>query len=327
MCFFLVLRRNIETRENVIRQCDRLFLSFIAASLPLTDIPPQKEITVAGGHGLGSRANQLSYPWGLYVDDDRIYVADYSNHRIVEWEFGATSGKVVAGGNGQGAQANQLNGPTDVIVNKKTNSLLICDRGNRRVMQWPRQNGTVGKKVISGLNYVGLTMDTDGDLYISDTYQHVVTRGGVNKASRTVVAGANRKGCGKNQLSSPEYVFVDENHSVYVSDWNNHRVMKWAKSAKAGIVVAGGHGPGNALTQLFHPAGVAVDHSGNVYVADCTNNRVMRWSKGATEGSIVADKKMNQLKEPVGLSFDRHGNLYVVDRGYNRVQKFNIEAS
>ncbi|CAF1556052.1 unnamed protein product, partial [Rotaria sp. Silwood1] len=63
----------------------------------------QNGITVVGGNGWGSETNQLTSPWGLYVDDDQtIYVADRLNHRIVEWKSGATNGKVVAGGKGEG---------------------------------------------------------------------------------------------------------------------------------------------------------------------------------------------------------------------------------
>ncbi|CAF5135690.1 unnamed protein product, partial [Rotaria sp. Silwood1] len=61
----------------------------------------QNGITVAGGNGYGNGTNQLNFPWGLCVDDDQtIYVADCWNHRIVEWKYGATNGKVVVGGNG-----------------------------------------------------------------------------------------------------------------------------------------------------------------------------------------------------------------------------------
>ncbi|CAF4078149.1 unnamed protein product, partial [Rotaria sp. Silwood1] len=68
----------------------------------------QNGITVAGVSGQGNGINQLSNSWGLYVDDDQtIYVADTSNHRIVEWKQGATNGQVVAGGNGQGSGDHQ----------------------------------------------------------------------------------------------------------------------------------------------------------------------------------------------------------------------------
>ncbi len=58
---------------------------------------------MAGGNGQGNGNNQLSNPYGLYIDDDQtIYSADQSNHRIIEWKWNATSGQVVAGGNEKG---------------------------------------------------------------------------------------------------------------------------------------------------------------------------------------------------------------------------------
>ncbi len=69
----------------------------------------QNGLTVAGGNGKGNRNNQLSNPWGLYIDDDQtIYISDQCNHRIIEWKWNATSGQVVAGGNEKGNEAHQL---------------------------------------------------------------------------------------------------------------------------------------------------------------------------------------------------------------------------
>ena len=104
----------------------------------------------------------------MYVDDDQtLYVAEWSNHRIVEWKSGATSGQVVAGGNEEGSGAHQLSYPVDVIVDKERDSLIISDRSNRRVVRWPRRNGTSGETIISNIYCVGLTMDENGSLYIS----------------------------------------------------------------------------------------------------------------------------------------------------------------
>ncbi|CAF4944134.1 unnamed protein product [Rotaria sp. Silwood1] len=292
----------------------------------------QNGITVAGGNRQGNGINQLSYPWGLYVDDDQtIYVADQSNHRIVEWKRGATSGQVVAGGNGQGSGDHQLNYPYDVIIDKERDSLIICDCLNERVVRWPRRNGTSGETIISNIDCVGLTMDENGSLYVTDIGRVEVRRYRRGESQGTVVAGGNGSGNRLDQLSYPQYVFVDRDHSVYVSDWNNHRVMKWMKGAKQGIVVAGGQGEGNDLTQLSSPRGVVVDQLVTVYVADGGNNRIMRWPKGATQGSVIvggngSGEQSNQLNWPIGLSFDRHGNLYVVDCGNHRVQKFNIDS-
>ncbi|CAF4193568.1 unnamed protein product, partial [Rotaria sordida] len=300
----------------------------------LTDIRPntkwiQNGLTVAGGNGSGSGINQLCNPSGLYIDDDQtIYVADYSNSRIVEWKCGATTGQVVAGGNGNGAH--QLYYPYDVIVDKERDSLIISETSNRRVVRWPRRNGINGETIISHISCIGLTMDENGSLYVVDQGKHEVRRYRIGDTEGTVVAGGNGNGNRLDQLSSPWYVFVARDHSVYVSDHSNHRVMKWEEGAKQGIVVAGGQGAGNSLTQLSSPQGIIVDQLGTVYVADWGNHRIMRWPKGATQGSVIAGgngqgAQSNQLYYPIGLSFDRHGNLYVVEYNNHRVQKFNIE--
>ncbi|CAF5099768.1 unnamed protein product, partial [Rotaria sp. Silwood1] len=273
----------------------------------------QNGITVAGGNRQGNGINQLSDPYGLYVDHDQtIYVADQSNHRIVEWKRGATSGQVIAGGNGQGSGDHQLDNPEDVIIDKERDSLIICDYSNRRVVRWPRRNGTSGETIISNILCVGLTMDENGSLYITDYGKHEVRRYRKGESQGTVVAGGNGYGNRLDQLSFPTYVFVDRDHSVYVSEWDNHRVMKWMEGAKQGIVVAGGQGEGNDLTQLSYPQGVVVDQLGTVYVADGENNRIMRWPQGATQGNVIvggngSGEKSNQLNWPFGLSFDRHG--------------------
>ncbi|CAF5173966.1 unnamed protein product, partial [Rotaria sp. Silwood1] len=163
-------------------------------------------ITVAGGNGWGSGSNQLSLPWGLYVDDDQtIYVADRENHRIVEWTSSATNGKVVAGGNGQGHEAHQLNHPQDVIIDKESDSLIISDWMNDRVVRWPRRNDTRGETIISNITCGGLTKDDNGSLYVIDNEKHEVRRYKIGDTKGTVVAGGNGKGNRLDQLFYPRY--------------------------------------------------------------------------------------------------------------------------
>jgi sugar lactone lactonase YvrE len=292
----------------------------------------QNGITIAGGNRQGNGLNQLSCPFGFYVDDDQtIYIADYANDRIVAWKCDSKNGQVVAAGNGDGNRTDQLNGPTDVIVDKVNDSLIISDRGNRRVVRWSRRNNTSGETIISDVDCCRLTMDKNGYLYVSDVQKNEVRRWRIGETSGTIVAGGNGQGDHLNQLNYPRYIFIDEDYSVYVSDNGNHRVMKWMKGAKEGIIVAGGKGGGNSLTQLSNPQGVIVDQFGHVYVADCDNHRVMRWCKGAREGNIVVGgngqgKQSHQFDGPTGLSFDGQGNLYVADYGNDRIQKFEIES-
>jgi sugar lactone lactonase YvrE len=269
----------------------------------------------------------------VFIDDDQtIYVADWENDRIVEWKSDANNGQIVAGGNGGGNRNDQLDYPTKVIVDKGTDSLIICDQDNRRVVRWPRRNGRSGETLISNIDCWDLIMDNDGYLYVSDPEKHEVRRWKMGETNKIIVAGGNGKGNRLDQLSGPAHIFIDEDDSVYVSDINNNRVMKWVKDAKEGIIVAGGQEKGNGLRQLSHPRGIIVDQLGTVYVADCNNHRVIRWLKGAEEGTIVVGgngegEQLNQFNCPIDLSFDRQNNLYVVDHYNHRVQKFDVNSN
>ncbi|CAF3714011.1 unnamed protein product [Rotaria sp. Silwood1] len=275
--------------------------------------------------------NQIYDPRGLCVDNDQTaYIADYSNNRIVEWKSGATNGRVVAGGNGSGNRPDQLHSPTDLIIDEERDSLIICDYGSKRVVRWPRQNGTSGETIISNVGCFGLAMNDHEFLYVSDYDRHEVRRYRIGENQGIVVAGGNGQGNRLDQLSNPTFFFVDGEHSVFVTDWGNHRVIKWMPDAKQGIIVAGGQGQGNRANQLSYPGGVVVDQSGTVYVADQSNNRIMRWSEGATQGSVIVGGNgegsgSNQLNCPIALSFDRESNLYVNDRSNHRVQMFKID--
>ena len=89
--------------------------------------------------GTGPINSTLALMVSLSMKIKRCTLLTAWNHRIVSWKTGATTGEVLAGGKDEGNRLDQLNHPTDVIVDRETDSLLICDRGNRRVMRWPRR--------------------------------------------------------------------------------------------------------------------------------------------------------------------------------------------
>ncbi|CAF0925565.1 unnamed protein product [Adineta steineri] len=289
----------------------------------------QNATTVAGGNGKGKELNQLSGPLGIFIDKKKnIFIADYANHRIVEWKYNAKEGQIIAGGNGRGNRTDQLNTPTDVIVDQQNHSIIIADFGNKRVVQWLNQNQHI---LIDNIRCWGLAMDKHEFLYVSDFEKNAVIRwkmGEYNNAG-IVVAGGNGHGNQLNQFYAPTFMFVDKDQSVYVSDANHHRVMKWEKDAKEGKIVAGGNDKGRNLNQLSGSHGVIVGHFGHIYVVDTWNYRVMRWCEGKEEGEVVVGgnrkgNQSNQLNNPMGLSSDDEGNLYVVDSENHRIQKFEI---
>ncbi|CAF4284691.1 unnamed protein product, partial [Rotaria sordida] len=130
--------------------------------------------------------------------------------------MGDTNGQVVAGGNDKGRRLNQLNLPTDVLIDKETDSLIICDYVNQRVVRWFRRSDTTeGEMFVDNIGCNELAMDNQRYLYISTTVKHEVRRYQIGEKNGTLVAGGNGQGAGLNQLNWPTYIYVDQQQAVY----------------------------------------------------------------------------------------------------------------
>jgi len=287
-------------------------------------------VTVAGGNRQGDKLNQLQNPHGLYVDDNEIiYVADTYNDRIVEWYPGATSGQVVAGGNGQGKRMDQLNWPTDVIVDKKIGGLLICDRGNERIVRWFRQKSMLQEILVTNVACWSITMGDRGGLYVFDSWEDRVRRWYPKPYDGRAIVARNILEDGPSHFLFLQELFYDRNQPVYLSENGSTRIMKWVHNVNKGVVVNSSQNQVTDLLRMSYPQGLVVDKLGTIYVADKENHRIIRWTKEATRGSVIVGGngkrgQPNQLHDPYGLSFDQFGNLYVVDTGNHRVQRFDI---
>jgi sugar lactone lactonase YvrE len=264
------------------------------------------------------------------VDDDRIvYVADTYNNRVVEWHSGAKNGQVVVGRNEKGTQHDQLDHPTDVILDKKTGSLIVCDKGNRRIVRGFQQRSLPTEIIMSNIYCGSLTKGDGGSLYIFDLVMEVVTRWYPRRRYEGSIVAPDLLGFGASY-----YVFIDElvdypNQPVYLSHNHTTRIMKWVNGVNKGVVVNDSRNQVADLSQLSNPQGLVVDQLGTIYVADRLNHRILRWPKGVTQGSTIVGgngkgNQSNQLDNPRSLSFDLHGNLYVADAGNHRVQRFDI---
>ncbi|UUC46014.1 GEVED domain-containing protein [Flavobacterium cerinum] len=315
-----------------------LFLSSMA--MGQNTVQPQwntQGITVAGGNGAGSDANQLMMPYSVFVDEqNNIYVADAPNHRIQKWLPGATTGITVAGGNGAGDGSNQLNYPTGVWV-KNDGTIYILDSFNARIQQW--LPAAITGTTVAGDNGVGSAenqMSYPGgfflkgnDFYIADSGNSRILKWGIGNTTGSVVAGGSF-GAGMNQLGNPNLsgtVYVDNDNAIYVTDFSNNRIQKWHSGATDAITVAGGNGDGSGNNQTFTPNGIYVLNGGIILIAEYGNNRISQWTESQSEGTVIAGGNgsglaANQLNLPRGLFVAQNGDLYVTDFGNNRIQKF-----
>ena len=136
---------------------------------------------------------------------------------------------------------------------------------------------------------VGIFLDSNDTLYISDSSNCRVVSYLKNASSGNIVAGSSSCGGSLNRLTtSLRYIHVDTNGSVYIADYGSSRVVRWIKGANLSVIVAGNGTQGSTLNQVSYPYGIWVDSSSNVYVTELNNQRVTKWTPGATAGIVVA---------------------------------------
>ena len=196
-----------------------------------------------------------------------------------------------------------------------------------------------------------LAVDGSGNLYVSDTVNHLIRRIDPEGVI-TTIAGTGEGGYGGDggpateaRLFRPGGLAVDGSGNLHVADISNYRIRKIDPEgvittiAGTGEPGYGGDGDGGPATEarLFRPGGLAVDGSGNLYVADTLSNRIRKIDSEGVITTIAGTGERGyggdggpaaeaQLNSPDGLVLDGSGNLYVADASNHRIRKIDSEG-
>ena len=342
--------------------------------------------TVAGtdfvGDGGPATSAILSQAEGIAVDNHgNLYVADADDNRVRKVGPGgiiqtlAGTGAAGFGGDGGPAARAQLNHPYGLALDQSGN-VYVADLGNARVRKIAVDGsistvagGGVVAASVSGTSALSvklnaprnLTLDRDGNLYISDfgaSQVYRVTPGG----TLTVFAGTGDVGAGGDgglaalaDLSAPAGLAFDSTGALLIADSGNNRIRKVA-SAKISTAYS-----------LAAPTGVAVGATGTVYLAGAgylgTPSRVilnvpaldlavdaagnLYFTAGALVERIASNGQLSivagngaaryyggdggpaslaRLHDPEGLALDDAGNLYIADTGNHRIRRISAEG-
>jgi sugar lactone lactonase YvrE len=259
------------------------------------------------GDGGPARLARLSFPSGVAVDSKGdVFIADTGNHRVrrvgPDGKITTIAGVGHFGFCGDGGLAVQasLNGPMGVAVDSK-GDVFIADAGNHRV-RCVRTSGLI--TTVAGIGCLGLVgdegpatqaalglpmgvaVDAQGVLYISDRFNQRIRRVGPDGVITTLAGGGVSSGDGgpatQAGLRGPCGVAVDPAGNVYIADQHNERVRRVGVDGIITTIAGNGtfglSGDGWSATQasLNSPAGVAVGADGTIYIADRLNHRIRR---------------------------------------------------
>jgi sugar lactone lactonase YvrE len=281
-------------------------------------------------------AETLCSPAAVAVDGaGNLYVADFGNNRVLEYNQPFTTDTI-----------------PDMVFGQGGSFLTsVCNKGG------------ITAASLCGPN--GVAADRAGNVYIADTansrvleYDTPLTKGvrahlvfGQNGSA--ISAACNLGGVSANSLCGPTAVGVDAAGNLYVGDHNNFRVLEYNIPLSSGNTTADlVFGQDNSFvsktnacaaavgaTGLCSPDGLAIDGAGNLYIADGSFSRILEYNTPVSSGNTTPNAALGQanftssacnstgvgamgLCLPSGVAIDDNGSLYAADLGNNRVVQY-----
>ncbi|WP_166404843.1 SMP-30/gluconolactonase/LRE family protein [Desulfonema ishimotonii] len=270
----------------------------------------------------GSALGEFTEPRAIAVDNDgKIYIADTGNNRI----------QILSAANG--AYSDQFGKPDDTGPSSISQYFSLIeelhpDYDTEVADQYLSHDARDGKVHTP----MGILLDNDGNIYVSDTGNHRIQKFDSEKRFISKWGGT---GTNPGEFYDVNGVAMDSSGNIYAADFKNHRIQKFDSQGKF-VKEWGSNGTGNG--QFDFPNAIAVDSQGKyLYVSDFGNNRIQIFT---SEGQYVGqwgefgctDPKCNLMSGdfeargkfflPAGIAIENDGNVYVADYFNYRIQKF-----
>lgn len=269
----------------------------------------------------GQGAGGLSLPTDVAVgSDDRIYVVDGGNHRIVAFD---RNGKYLLTIGRKGSDEGQFKDPVGVGTDGK-GRVYVADTGNHRIQVF----GADGRfqyafpVVDNGLAIrpIDVAADASGTrIYVSGNNNHkIMSFTAPGKFLRQW--GGNGEGGGL--FRYPASVVVAPEGDVYVADALNSRVQGFDQEG-ALLIQVGTWGvlPG----QLFRPKGVAVDGKQRIYISDSYMDVVQVYDgEGRFLHVLGHDGTPQRFVSAGGIAIGHDNRLYAAEILRNKVSVYSL---
>jgi len=310
-------------------------------------------------------------PFGLCIDDaDNLYIADADNNcirKITSAGIVSTyAGTGVAGYADGVATSAQFKAPSDLCIDNAGN-VYVSDFENQRIRKIDitgnvttiAGNGNIGfvdgNNTDAEFDYPrGIVMDSEGNLFISDSWNHRIRKinladsivstfagGGINTGVSSIGDLVDDSDTSA-RFYTPSGLAIDGEDNIYVADAYNHRIRMITPEAVVSTVAGsgpigpgvGGYSNGDALSSLLNtPTEVFISNDGRLFIGDTYNYRIRLLEDEnlydvAGNGDAGYEDGIDSLAEfkyTRGLVLDAaRDHLFVCDYNNRRIRKVTL---
>jgi len=264
------------------------------------------------------------------------------------------AGTGTAGGTNTPSSSAQFDGPIGIVVASNGDAYITEYLGNR--IRKIAADGTISTVAGSGSSGStngtgtaasfnaprGITIDTAGNLYVSDTGNNLIRKitsaGVVTTFAGSGYGGPTSDGTGTSaSFSNPRGIAIDSNGTnLYVADTAGYTIRKIVIATGVVTTIAGsstsGYNDANGTSARFtNPYGIAVGTDGTVYVTEQSNQLIRKISPSGVVGTVAGTYSSAgstngtgtaaSFNQPSGVAIGTDNTLYIADSGNNLIRK------
>ncbi|WP_082994891.1 NHL domain-containing protein [Aquimarina megaterium] len=271
-------------------------------------------------------------------------------YTVTEVDVSTIAGSTQGYTDGAGTVA-QFNNPTGITVDADGN-LYVVDIQNHKIRKITAQ-GVVstlagntrgnadGTGSMAQFNFpTGIAIDTEGNLYVADTWNHAIRKITPQGIVSTIAGSAPGFADGTGtmaQFNFPHGLVTDTLGNIFVADSGNDKIRKITPqgvvSTIAGNTTGYADGTGG-MAQFNFPTGIAIDKNDTLYIVERGNNKVRKITPqgvvstfaGNTSGFADGNGTAAQFNSPTGIIVDTAGVIYVADNGNDKIRKITPQG-
>lgn len=244
------------------------------------------QYTTFGTGNSGISNDELNAPWGITVtDDDKIYVADFGNHRIQVLTQTGTSIGFFASFGSFGTSNTEFNSPINIHVSN--NKIYVADFNNNRIQVLTQSGNNIGFYATygsSGSTITGLVkpvgvFEKNNKIYVTDAGSRVqlLTQSGTNIGFLSSFGSLDGGGNPNNILKSPADIKISNDNKIYIVD-NGNSNIKILSLVGNNLTYIDSFGEyGTSDFNFANPSFMSIDDNDNFYINNTFLGGISIW--------------------------------------------------